>query len=64
MIVICLSVRQLLAVKSHFLLSTRDTTDKSSLETRWGFVAMAGDWSVAMAGRKIVKESVKVRSLY
>lgn len=36
----------------------------SLLETRQVCVAMAGDWSVAMAGRKTVKDSVRVRLLY
>lgn len=40
----------------------KGTINKSLLETNQVCVAMAGDWSVAMAGRKTVKDSVRVRS--
>lgn len=39
----------------------KDITDKSLLETKRVCVAMAGSWSAAMAGRKTVKGSVRVR---
>lgn len=45
-------------------ISYKGTIDKPLLETRWVCVAMAGDWSVAMAGRKTAKDSVRVRLLY
>ncbi|KAM4608519.1 epidermal growth factor-like protein 6 isoform 3-T3 [Polymixia lowei] len=35
------------------------TTDKSLLETNQVCVAMAGSWSVAMAGRRIARDSVR-----
>lgn len=41
----------------------KGTTDKSLLETKQVCVAMAGDWSAAMAGRKTVKDSVRVRKV-
>ena len=47
---------------SPFLFFHKGTTDKSLLETNQVCVAMAGDWSVAMAGRKTVKGSVRVRA--
>lgn len=54
-------------VKLQILPSTplffyKGTTDKSLLETNQVCVAMAGDWSVAMAGRKTVEDSVRVRA--
>ena len=45
------------------LLFQEGTTDKSLLETNQVCVAMAGGWSVAMAGRKTVKDSVRVRAV-
>lgn len=54
-------------VKLHILPSPpplsfyEGTTDKSLLETKQVCVAMAGGWSAATAGRKTVKDSVRVR---
>lgn len=56
------------AVKLHILPSSllffyKGNTNKSLLETNQVCVAMAGDWSVAMAGRKTVEDSVRVREV-
>lgn len=40
----------------------KGSIDKSLLETNQVFVATAGGWSAAMAGRKTVKDSVRVRA--
>lgn len=41
----------------------KGTTDKLLLVTNQVCVAMAGGWSAAMAGRRTVKDNVKVRNV-